>query len=278
MPRRLMVAIVFLVLGVIVTACGSPEQAAALPTTTPAPVRGSPTPTATFLPPPTVTPFPTAAPGRSPDGVPRPPLAASATQTAPHPAPDGPPVRLEPGQLIFTTGFDQGWPTIDEATAKIRPAGGAYLFEIGPNALRYLSTTAVDVADMYAQVEVLPESCPSSGGYGLFFRMADAGNYYALTIFCDNRLTVFARSAGALVGDALVDTNLPDGLDAAAPVTHNLSILAEGSSFTVCFDGQAAASFTSDLHARGDVAVYAVSPADDVLRVAFDNLKVWTVY
>ena len=278
MPRRLTAAIVFLVLGVVVTACGNPEQAAALPTATPAPVRNSPTPTATFLPPPTVTPFPTAALGRSPDSAPSPPLAASATQTASRPALDSLPIRLEPGQLIFTTGFDQGWPTIDEAIARIRPVGGAYLFEVGPNALRYLNTTALDVADTYTQIEAVPESCPLGGGYGLFFRMADAGNYYALTIFCDNRLTVFARSAGALVGNALVDATLPDGLDAAAPVTPRLGILADGSRFTVYFDGQAAASFTSDLHARGDVAVYAVSPPAGVLRVAFDNLKVWTVH
>ncbi len=179
--------------------------------------------------------------------------------------------------LIFITGFEQGWPTIDEPNARISVSGNEYLFEIGPNALRYLTTTVVNAVDMYTQVQATPQDCPSGAGYGLFFRLADASNYYAVTFFCDNRVTVFARSGGSLQAEPLVESALPGSLNVAERVAHVLGILARGSDFTVYFDGQAVATFSSDLHARGDVAIYAVSPPNGVLRVAFDNLEVWTV-
>ena len=46
--------------------------------------------------------------------------------------------------------------------------------------------------------------------------------------------------------------------------------------FTVHIDGQPVGSFESDLIKSGDVALYASTAASSTLRVAFDNLSVWT--
>ncbi len=287
--RSLLVAFAGLLLAGAFAGCApAPLPAAILPTATLAPTQVRPTPTATFLPPPTVTPFPTATPGSGIMIVQPPPQIAndaggvagegsadSATQSGV--GPGGPAADVPRADLVFITGFEQGWPIIEEPNARIYVSGGEYMFEIGPNALRYLTTTVVNATDMYAQVQAAPQDCPVGAGYGLFFRLADASNYYALTFFCDNRVMVFARSGGSLLDEPLVDSALPGSLNAAERVPHVLGILAQGNNFTVYFDGQAVATFTSDLHERGDVAIYAVSPPNGVLRVAFDNLEVWTV-
>lgn len=173
--------------------------------------------------------------------------------------------------------FSSGWPTFEDTSARLYPANGQYIFDLGLGALRYLATAAIDRADLYAQVEATPDECPSGGGYGLFFRFKDVDNYYALTVFCDGRVTVYLRTGGTLNPDPLLDTTLPAGLSAVGPQTHRLGILTQGSDFTIYFDDQVVGSFSSEARKRGDIALYAVSPRDARLVVAFDNLEVWSI-
>jgi hypothetical protein len=288
------------------------EPPPALPTATPGPTQPIPTSTPTPLPPPTVTPFPTRA--SSGEGVPLPetPPASEGTATpggseqlptsTPTVAPtvgaaepqstpsQGPPPTqaaqageggfppgVAVGPRVFYADFYQGWPSINDETARLYIYGGRYIFEIGPFDARFMATTAVDRRDIYTQVEVAPDTCPTGGGYGLLFRFADAGNYYLVTIFCDNTFSVSAKVGGTIVGGVFADGPLPGGVDATSPVAHKLGVLSQGDAHTLYLDGQTFAEFTDAAHERGDVALYAISQSNAVLQVAFDNLEVWTV-
>jgi hypothetical protein len=180
-------------------------------------------------------------------------------------------------RMIFAADFYQGWPTIDESNVLIRLMDGQYLFEVGPTDAARVQTTAVNQRDAYVQVEVTPRACPEEAGYGLIVRYVDDDNYYLTTISCDNRVTAVARVAGSFSGGTLLDDALPAGLDAASPQTHILGVLSQGDSHTLYFDDQVVGSFEDSRHEQGDVALHAISRGTGVIRVAFDNLEVWTV-
>lgn len=261
------------VLGLAACSTRAAATPAPLPTSTPPPTLVVPSPTPTFLPPPTMTPYPTATPGG---------LIAVAPRSALQPTEPGAETSIDPpgvdrSSLIFTTGFSQGWPTIEDGEALIRYEDGDYVFDLEPGNLRFLTTTLVDARDFYAELQATPDRCPAGGGYGMFARYADANNYYALTVYCDNRVTVLARVDGALQEEPLVSAPLPDGVDAASPVLHVVGLWAKGDEFAIYFDGREVTTFTSDLHDRGDVGVMATSAPSGALRVAFGDLGVWTV-
>ena len=277
-------------LALLLSACISASPTSS-PTTTMLPTSVPPTVTPTPLPPPTVTPFPTAT--LPPPSTPTPTLAAEASEEATEPtigetatpeaevatatAPAAETALPEKDELILVADFSSGWPTFEDGGARLYPANGQYVFDLGPAALRYLTTAAIDRADLYAQVEVTPDQCPTGGGYGLFFRFKDAGNYYALTIFCDNRVTVYLRTDNVLNPTPLLDTTLPDDLSAAGPQTHRLGVLTSGSNFAIYFDDRLVGNFSSEVRKKGDIALYAASPRDARLVVAFDNLEVWSI-
>jgi len=173
--------------------------------------------------------------------------------------------------------FSQGWPSIDEATAKIRLAGGRYIFEVGPFDGRFITTTAIDTDDLYAQVEATPESCLEGGGYGLLFRFSDNGNYYLYNVYCNNTYTVIARVNGSLAPSALSHGPLPGSVRVSDAYPNTLGVLTTGDRFTLYLDNQVVASVSDDRHATGDLALYVVSEGANIVRVAFDNLEVWAV-
>jgi hypothetical protein len=270
---------------ILLAACSAAPQAS-LPTATPAPTQVIPAATATHLPPPTVTPYPTATPGGLPvdPATPEPTLAASSTAPAePSASPAEPQATATPtparndgrGEPLVEITFDRGWPTIQDDQASISLVDGVYRFEIGANARRYVTTGAINATDVYFEIQARPEACPDGGGYGLFFRFVDDENYYALTFFCDNRATVYARSGGDLIGEPLVNTRLRTGLDASSSAPHTIGVSAQGDRFSITFDGQSVANFTSGLHAQGDIALYATSQQTGTLVVEFDDLMVW---
>lgn len=300
---------IVLCLMVILAACQSNPPTAVLPTATPAPTQPTPTTTPTPLPPPTVTPFPTkdtssgavasqpesegenVATPESPDILPTPTTAT--TQAAPAPATaetqvtptqptqtdssgDFPPgVALD--SRIFFTDFYQGWPTIDDATAKISIKGGKYAFEVGPFDARFIATTTVNSSDIYTRVEVTPDKCPEGAGYGLLFRQANNQNYYTLNIFCSNAFSVVARVDGSTVGGIFADGPLPAGLNASSPGPHKLGVMSRGNTHTIYFDEQVLGEFENTVHEKGDVALQAFSQSDGILQVAFDNWEVWAI-
>lgn len=280
MTRKLLTIGFLLTLVLALAACSgtggeTANNASNLPTATPAPTETPVVPTATFLPDPTVTPFPEATPG---GGV----IASSGDEGSSTPgdtndaeAEATASADLTLGDRVYFSGFETGWPTVDEGDLQVFPADGEYVFALGPDTMTYLNTTSVDAANAYVEVEATPQGCPTGGGYGIFFRFRDTSNYYSLTFFCNNRVTVYTRSGGALVTDPLVDVTLPAGLDASSNAAHKIGVLMQGSNFDLYFDGQYVTSFTDGRHSRGDVAVYAVSPGSDELRVLFDNLGVW---
>jgi hypothetical protein len=286
----------------LLAGCQGPA-APALPTATLLPTQAIPTATATFLPPPTVTPYPsptmrgaegvvpqadalTAAPGA-------PSTSASVAQGTPIPvatAPPSPspaptltptvsfvnlPAGISLGGATYSSDFQTGWPSFNDPTAKIAIRDDQYHFEIGPFDGRYFTTTALNQGNLYAQVEVTPETCPDKTGYGLMFHFEDASNYYLLTIFCDSSYTAVAKVAGSVV--ALSYGNLPTDLDPKQEDVHHLGVLAHGNDYTLYLEGQSIGSFNDTQFPKGDVAIYAVSQGNKVLKVSFDNLKVWSV-
>lgn len=229
----------------------------------------APTPTQTFLPPPTSTPIPT------PDPNARPTLPVVATP-GPLTAADG--TVVQPESHTFHSGFAKGWPEVDVPGATAHLADGLYTMTVGPDALLYLNSTMVNADDAYVEARVQVVECPAGAGYGVFFRFRDAGNYYALTAFCEGRITATARTGGVLAGEPLLDASPPGGVDLADAATpHRLGVLAQGDAFTVYVDGLPVGGFSDDRHLSGDVAVYATSPAEAAIGVAFDSLDVWTV-
>jgi hypothetical protein len=301
--RRLTLALTVLGLAFTLASCagqGEPGPAL-LPTATAQPTQAMPTPTETPLPPPTVTSFPTVTPRSEapedltaePGGGSEEPAPTSESEEQPSVEETGAPPTSTPvpapatndsglpgvsrDRMIFAADFYQGWPTIDESNVLIRLVDGQYLFEVGPTDAARVQTTAVNQRDAYVQVEAIPKACPEGTGYGLIFRYVDDDNYYLETISCDNRVTAVARVNGSFSGGTLVDADLPAGLDAASPQTHILGVLSEGDSHTLYLDDQVVGSFEDARHERGDVALHAISRGTGVIRVAFDNLEVWTV-
>jgi hypothetical protein len=195
---------------------------------------------------------------------------ASPTPTAPPDIPDG----ITVGNMLYSTSF-QGWPTANDSTAKISFTDGLYQFEISRDA-RYYTTLALKQRDMYVQMEVTPKQCPSKAlvGYGLMFRYVDEGNYYLFTIFCHKSFTIGGKEGGSIFGNR---GTLPGALDPTSSGAHQVAILARGDDYTLYFDKKSVGTFQANNHQQGDVGIYAMSQADEAIRVAFDNLKVWTV-
>ncbi len=293
----------FIIIGIILlTACRSDVPTAMLPTTTPAPDQPIPTVTATVLPPPTVTAFPTSTPfeaGQSPtiegtsgeaEGSDEPtpaeaasseaePTATTASQPTQAPIPtqagDGP-GGVTLGQSLFSADFAQGWPTVNEKSAKVAIKLGEYIFEIGPFDGRFMTTAAVDAGNMFAQIETrLDGGCPEKAGYGMYFHFTDLTNYYLISLLCDNTFSATARTDGALV--SLASGAVPEGLDATNSEKHTLGVLAVGSRYTLYFDQIEIGSFEDTGQEGGDIAPYAFSQGENIIRVAFDNLEVLAV-
>jgi hypothetical protein len=179
--------------------------------------------------------------------------------------------------VIYSADFYQGWPTIEDVDASLRPEAGQYIFEIRRSALRYISTTRGDQSNYYAQVEITPQTCPIGGGYGLLFHYQDANNYYALTIFCSGTVTVYSRSEGQLSSAPLLETSVPAGLDPASSQMRTIGVISDDSSFTILVDNLTLGAFSSELLTSGDIALYAASQGGSPLVVAFDNLVVRTI-
>lgn len=278
-----------------------------LPTATPVPTQAISTATVTPLPPPTVTAYPsptmrgadgavpptvdvsspaTGAPGAPGTSAPVVQATQAPTLTpsiTPSPAPTLTPTvsfinlpsGVSLGGAIYFSDFEAGWPSTNDPTAKIAIKNGQYVFEVGPYDGRYFNTTLIKQANLYVQVEVTPDTCPQKAGYGLMFHFVDANNYYLLTVFCDNTYTAIAKVAGSVM--ALNYGSLPSGLDAKQNGVLHLGVLARGTSYTLFLEGKSIGSFDDSQFPQGDVAIYAVSQGNKVLKVAFDNLKVWSV-
>lgn len=283
---------------VVLAGCSS-QQVAVLPTATALPTAVIPTATSTLMPPPTVTPFPTVTP-RGAAGqvdssqltsalpatgttVAQEPAASPEVATAAAPAitptselsPIGPPSEANLGRILFQADFSQGWLTIEEETAAVKLVNGQYVFEVGPFDGRYISTTAVDEADLFAQIETVPQQCNEGGGYGLLFRFVDGSNYYLITIYCNDRYSLVGRVDGSLLPQALAHGSLPPGVSASDP--HTLGVLTQGANLSIFLDGQLLISVTDTSLDSGDIALYAVSQSASISKVAFDNLEVWAV-
>jgi len=304
--RRTTILLIVLVSAMLLAACADAEVAL-LPTSTPAPLPPVPTSTATLLPPPTVTAFPTATPGGELLEAPaeevveeavEAPVEEPAVEEVPEieeeeeeplpeptetpeptsePAPEEPgvPNDVELGKQVFSGDFFQGWPEIKDNDSHVYLADGEYNFEVGHRVVRFVATTALDLRDMYAQVEAMPQTCPDGAGYGLYYRYQDEDNHYVLNVSCKNRLTAHVRINGVLQSEPLLDKALPSGMDAASYGPHLIGVMAKGNSVVVYFDGEEIGSFSDSTHRRGDIAIYAAGYGVDVFEIAFDNLEVW---
>ncbi len=231
--------------GTAVTVVGSTEA----PTNPPA---GSPAPsdTPTLPPPPTSTPAPTAPPFKLPDGV-------------------------NLGDKLFSADFFQGWPTENFPTVKMGIKDGKYVLEIGPQDAGIRSSGVVKQKNLFQQIEVTPNSCPTKTGFGLRFRMQDNSNYYRFSIFCDNTFISSAVVSGGVT--ELVSGKLPGGLDVTVSDLHTIGVAAFNDGFTFYLDDQIVGTANDNRLDQGDVAFYAFSQATSVIQVAFDNWQVWSL-
>lgn len=274
------------VISVMVAGCGG-ASGTVLPTATPAPTQVIPSATATVTPPPTVTPFPTLTPrgvseatavstdasaGTPVEGATLVPTQAVQPTSASGGGPEG----IHRGAVLFTAGFEQGWPTIDEATAKVSIISGKYDFKLGPYDSTFISTTAVAAENLYAEVDVAVSACPASGGYGLLFRQSTGGNYYALVINCSGRYSLLVRLGGTLAQQPVASGTLPAGIDATTG-SHVVGVATQGDNISLYLDGQLIGQATDTRLDSGDVALYAFTESDSLIQVAFDNLEVWAV-
>lgn len=300
--RRTTILVIVFASAILLAACADAEVAM-LPTSTPAPLPPVPTSTATPLPPPTVTAFPTATPGGEVLEVPveevveealeeepaaeeleeeeeeQPPEPTKMPEPTPEPTSQrfGVPDDVDLGEKIFKGDFFQGWPEIEDDDSHVYLANGEYNFEVGHRVVRFVATTALDLRDMYAQVEAMPQTCPEGAGYGLYYRYQDEDNHYVLNVSCRNRITAHARVNGVLQSEPLLDEALPASIDAASYGPHLIGVMAKGNSVVVYYDGEEIGSFSDSTHRRGDIAIYAAGYGVDVFEIAFDNLEVWEV-
>jgi hypothetical protein len=273
-------------ISVVMAGCGGASQTV-LPTATPAPTQVIPTATLTVTPPPTVTPFPSLTPrgtgeataqstdalaGTQAGGATQPATQALQPTSASGSGADG----INRGAVLFTAGFEQGWPTIDEATAKVSIISGKYNFELGPYDARFISTTGVDAENLYAEVDVAVSACPASGGYGLLFRQSTGGNYYALIITCSGWYSLLARVGGTLAKDPVASGALPAGIDPKNG-SHVVGVATQGDTISMYLDGQLIGQATDTRLDSGDIALYAFTESDSLIQVAFDNLEVWAI-
>jgi len=199
------------------------------------------------------------------------PPTATLMPTAPPDIPDG----VTVGSVLYTTSF-QGWPPMNDPTAKMSFADGQYLFEIGPKNAKYRTTLAVNQRNIYVQMEAIPKQCPSKAlvGYGLMFRYVDDDNYYIFTIFCDKSFTIGGKDSGLIFGNR---GTLPSDVDPTSSGVHQVGVLARGDDYTLYFDKEAVGNFRHIRHQKGDVGIYAMSQVDEAIRVGFGSLKVWTI-
>lgn len=221
---------------------------------------------------PTVSSGPTQTPAPSSTPAPTLPPPPSPTPAIGIPVPSG----VSIGEPFYVTDFSAGWPTINDATAKIEIVRGQYVFELGPFDGRLLTTTLVNQADYYVALDAYPdaERCPARAGYGIVFRYVDNSNYYVFTVYCDNTFAVAARIGGRLIGVGVAEQTLPSGLDAKSAGPHELAVIARGTEYWVFMDGVQLANLRDNGNPAGDVAPYAVSNSEQRIRVAFDNLEV----
>ena len=256
--------------GITTTAAASaPPAAPAVPSEPPTATSQPPTATtapstavSTWTPrPPTLTFTPTLTATRAPSATP----TATATRIAP------PGVEID--ERLYRADFYQGWPTVSEDGVRIYLSGGVYLFEVGPRNDGFMTTGSLTHQDFYSSVEVTPRACAAQSGFGLRFRFVDAGNYYALTVWCDDTYTVteYANDHARTLpgGGALPE---PLGED-----THKIAVTAVGDQFAVYFDNVLLGTFEDDTFPEGDMAMFAVSQSAGVVSVAFDNLEVWSL-
>jgi hypothetical protein len=106
------------------------------------------------------------------------------------------------------------------------------------------------------------------------FRYVDDSNYYLLTIFCDKSYTIGGMENGSIFGNRAA---LPGALDPTSSTVHRVGVLARGDDYTLYFDKQSIGTFRDVRHQKGDVGIYAMSQDSEAIRVAFGNLRVWTI-
>lgn len=266
---------------IVLSGCAAPSGTI-LPTSTPAPAPETPTLIPTFTPPPTVTPFPTGSVATQDSAVLM-PGEASATLSGVDSTPVPPGIALpaitaipDRGPVLFSSDFSIGWPGIDTETSSVGIVNGQYLFEVGPFDGTYITTTSITSGQYYAEVVVYPEQCPAKAGYGLLFNYKDASNYYVVTIYCDDRFTIAGRKDGTIFDVGIAGAAIPGGMTSGSG-SHTLGVVSDNGDFVLMFDNIILATFKDGRQPSGDVAVYVTSQGSDVIRVAFDDLSVFSL-
>lgn len=211
------------------------------------------------------------------------PLAPLEAASVPTVEPTPEPAAFDPATLdiiraqapILSENFtrDRGvWDLEDSATAERSLVKRAYhLSVLLPNKVSWTSAQT-NVSDFLVELDTTHFAGPTTGDYGVLFRMQDSANFY--------RYAITAEGAYAL--DKLVDNNWTTIVSGASPLleqgegaANHLGLLAQGALLTLLANDSVLATITDDTFAAGDIALVAGSYDDAGGEIAFDNVEIW---
>jgi hypothetical protein len=214
---------------------------------------------------------------------------------------DNPPlVTGEPGDLLYAAGFDgftDEWATYDgRLSAEI--SDGTLQISVGvANAGPYVPARW-SFADFDVSVKARALTGPDNNGFGVVFRMRDAGNYYAFLISSDGFYQVVRAVDG--VSKEVSTWIRSDWVNQGMDADNLLRVLAKGDQFSFfingepvtlclpddpnaqstyylgeCREGALYDTLTDGTHATGRIGLIAITLDQPDVQVAFDNLTVY---
>jgi len=183
--------------------------------------------------------------------------------------------------VLFEEPFDRvdeskDWPlgSKDDPLANITwsIAGGKYTWEAEArdSFVWWAYPTMQSASDFYLAVTARQLSGPSSGEYGLVYRITENDEYYLFEISADGQFAVFLNGANGW--EALLDWQ---GSNAIQPDGENLmAVIAQGAQFYLFINGQKVAELYDDRLAEGKTGLLiGLTNPGDAGKWEFDNFE-----
>lgn len=207
-----------------------------------------------------------------------------------------------PGDVLFVAAFDgllDDWETYDDGQLAAQPVDGAMRLTVDGFQRAPFSAAAPYFGDFDYRVTATAVDGPLNNGYGVIFRMQDAGNYYQFLTSSDGYYQV-ERSVNGV--NRVLSIWIPSAVvNQGIGASNDLRVVAQGNRFRfyinqqpvalcipddpdalstyddfneVCIGGQMLDTLTDDSHASGRLGVIAQSFDESGVVVDFDNVVV----
>jgi hypothetical protein len=252
-------------LALTLTACGA-QATSEPPTAGPTDVPGTPAPS------PTITPI--IAPSSTPGSVPETAVPGAMTPT-PELTVAAPEQTAEPltyGDKTYETDFMIGWPDLPTERGTVTSTTDGYLFEVDSNWALWTFTTQASVAEFYAEVSVVPRTCPAGdSAYGLMFHYVNGDKFRFFSITCGGDYLLFDRNLPA--GTVLASGELPAEIDPGTG-NHTLGVKVLDGVIIAYVDGTEIARAEVEETPEGDLGLYAQTEAD-AISILFTRLRAY---